>query len=271
MSTSAGIKQFSMLDDKLGNPSAAKMHRIIADGGDLFGMMAEADLSLVDRQAFQQLLFPAGKLTIPWTPVGEYADKIRVWNQARGWGLTEKHIGALERKLQATPHAGDLLPTSVTLSLGKGVSYDWREAMACLKVELRNLLGTGYWGFGERVSPELLQSFSGSEPKRGLYAAPAKLDLQEFYSANMRVDAIRTPDRKWPGTEVPWLLALNPQIVEMMTSVQIPQLGRIPALIAAGLCAGGQRSIPVVASGGTVGRASYSEVNLYHTVVSFRS
>jgi hypothetical protein len=268
MSTSAGIKQYAVLDDKLGSPSAEKMHRIIADGGDLFGMMAEADLSVVDRQAFQQLLFPAGELTIPWTPVAQYVDKIRAWNKMRGWGLTEKHIGAFARKLQSAPHAGDLLPTSVTLTLGKGLDYDWNEAWECIEYELRYLNGNNY-GIGKSIVPGRLQYFEGSESKRGPYLAPAKLDLHEFYYTKTRLMDIRSSDRKWPGTEVLWLLALNPQIVAMTSSSNVPCIGKVPTLIMAGLNFGNANAPTIAGSLGSFW--DFTKLYQYHTVVSFRS
>jgi hypothetical protein len=266
MSTSAGINQYAVLDEKLGKPSAAKMHHILAKGGDLFGMMAEADLSVVDREAFKQLLFPAGALTIPWTPVEEYLDRIRERNQERQWGLTEKHFGKLEEKLQCCPHTGNLKPTGVTLSLGEGLRHDWREAVKWL-IDSTDSCSEFRGAASNPFNSAFLKEYPGSEPKLGPYIAPAKLDIGEYWDREdgHRLREVRKPHHRWPGTEILWLMALNPQVVKLLDGEQLPYL-MMPGLLYDGYL------VPCVRDKGVDGTRQNTAAPLkLSSVVSFRS
>ena len=224
MSTPASVHQASkFVRDALGNPDSDRMQILLANSG-LFKELALADFSRIDRAAFTASLTPA-HAPIAWRPVSEYAAKISEWNKLRGWGLTKAQITTFARTL--VDHLDPLHPTGISLWLGRDLPYNWEEVMACLEHEV-TAVGekvTSYVG-AERVS-----FFPGSEQSGGRRLAVALLDLQTYWDPTDGVvpSEVRKIEKRLPGLEVAWLLALNPQVYLAMDHETIP------GLIAAGL------------------------------------
>ncbi len=104
--------------------------------GDLQKMMLKADLTRVDRQAFHALLNPP-PVPIKWGSAIDYVTKIRDWNQRFYLGLSDQQIDELFSVLPA--HASPLQPTGISLTLGRGLRYDWEVVMKILEYEIEKL------------------------------------------------------------------------------------------------------------------------------------
>ena len=224
MSTPASVHQASkFVRDALGNPDSDRMQILLANSG-LFKELALADFSRIDRAAFTASLTPA-HAPIPWRPVSEYAAKISEWNKLRGWGLTKAQITTFARNL--VDHLGPLHPTGISLWLGRDLPYNWEEVMACLEHEVEAL--------GKRFTPyvnaERVSFFPGSEQSGGRKLTVALLDLQTYWNPADGVipDEVRKIEKRLPGLEVAWLLALNPGAYVAI------DYETIPGFIAAGL------------------------------------
>lgn len=224
MSTPASVHQASkFVRDALGDPDSDRMQYLLANST-LFKELAQADFSKIDRAAFTALLTPT-PASIAWRPVGEYADKIGEWNKLRGWGLTKTHITTFARTL--VDHLDPLHPTGISLWLGRDLPYNWEEVMACLEYEVTAV--------GEKFTPyfgaERVSFFPGSERCGGRKLAVALLDLATYWNPTDSVvpKEVSKIEKRLPGLEVAWLLALNPQVYLAI------DYETIPGLIAAGL------------------------------------
>ena len=224
MSTPAFVHQANkFVRDALGNPDSNRMQILLANSG-LFNELAQADFSRIDRAAFTASLTPA-HAPIPWRPVSEYAAKISEWNKLRGWGLTKAQITTFARNL--VDHLDLLHPTGISLWLGRDLPYNWEEVMACLEHEVEAL--------GKRFTPyvnaERVSFFPGSEQSGGRRLAVALLDLATYWNPTDSVIPyeVRKIEKRLPGLEVAWLLALNPQVYLAI------DYEATPGLIAAGL------------------------------------
>ena len=233
MSTPASVHQASkFVRDALGNPDSDRMQILLANSG-LFKELALADFSRIDRAAFTASLTPA-HAPIPWRPVSEYAAKISEWNKLRGWGLTKAQITTFARNL--VDHLGPLHPTGISLWLGRDLPYNWEEVMACLEHEVEAL--------GKRFTPyvnaERVSFFPGSEQSGGRKLTVALLNLATYWDPTDGVipDEVRKIEKRLPGLEVAWLLALNPQVYLAI------DYETIPGLIAAGVVVGSV-SVPI--------------------------
>lgn len=227
MSTPASVHQASkFVRDALGDPDSDRMQYLLANSG-LFKELARADFSRIDRAAFTASLTPT-PAPIAWRSVGEYADKIAEWNKLRGWGLTKTQITTFARTL--VDHLDPLHPTGISLWLGRDLLYNWEEVMACLEHEVTAL--------GEKFTPyvgaERVSFFPGSEQSGGRKLAVALLDLATYWNPTDGVvpNEVRKIEKRLPGLEVAWLLALNPQVYLAI------DYGAIPGLVAAGLIVG---------------------------------
>lgn len=224
MSTPATIDQYAKLHHNLGKPNTCQLQDLIANSDLLVAMMNAGGLSRVDRSAFRAVLNPS----IPWRPVGEYADKIAEWNRLRGWGgwgFTKAQITTLDSQL--VDHLDPLHPTGISLWLGRDLSYNWEEAMACLKHEVEAL--------GEKFTPQVesncLSFFPGSEQSGERKLTVALLDLATYWDriGGVVLNKARGSESRLPGLEVAWLLALNAPVYLAIN------FDTIPGLIAAGL------------------------------------
>ena len=227
MSTPASVHQASkFVRDALGDPDSDRMQYLLANSG-LFKELAQADFSRIDRAAFKASLTPT-PAPIAWRPVSEYADKVNEWNKLRGWGLTKTQITTFAKNL--VDHLDPLRPTGISLWLGRDLLFNWEEVMACLQMEVEAL--------GEKFTPyvgaERVSFFPGSEQAGGLKLTVALLDLQTYWNPTDGVvpNEVRMTEKRLPGLEVAWLLALNPQVYVAI------DYETIPGLVAAGLVVG---------------------------------
>lgn len=224
MSTPASVHQASkFVRDALGDPDSDRMQYLLANSG-LFKELAQADFSRIDRAAFTASLTPT-PAPIAWRSVSEYADKIVEWNKLRGWGLTKTQITTFARTL--VDHLDPLRPTGISLWLGRDLPYNWEEVMACLEHEV-TALGENFTPY---VGAERVSFFPGSEQIGGRKLTVALLDLATYWNPTDGVvpNEVRKIEKRLPGLEVAWLLALNPQVYLAV------DYEAIPGLIAAGL------------------------------------
>ncbi len=226
MATSTPVSQkqaTKFVVDALGDPSGERMQYLLANSA-LFKELAQADFSKIDRAAFTASLTPT-PAPIAWRPVSEYADKINEWNKLRGWGLTKTQIITFAKNL--VDHLDPLHPTGISLWLGRDLSFNWEEVMACLQMEVEAL--------GEKFTPyvgvEQVSFFPGSEQAGGRKLTVALLDLQTYWNPTNGVvpNEVRKIEKRLPGLEVAWLLALNPQVYVAI------DYETTPGFIAAGL------------------------------------
>ncbi len=196
--------------------------RVLASAGftaeDVAHIIKKPGLASVMYASIQSAAQPIG-----WTPVDKYGAKLRDWNQQFKLGFTESQIDELVAKLPT--HAGPLQPTSITLTLGKGLQHDWNTAMKIVQYELSQIGGA----FTPYVDGSQLTYYAGCEvasDQRRL--APALLDLGRFWSKldGVSVRQVRGQLRgqPLPTTEVAWLLALSPQVYAAMDGKTIPRL-----------------------------------------------
>lgn len=210
------------------NPTNEQLQKFFGAGDLVKQMLNCPDLSKIDRSAFSALLFSKPNLTIPWTPVGDYVDRIMKRSELRGWGFTEDDVKKLVYALH--DHFGNLYPTSVSMWLGKDLKFNWSELMLWIKDEVEAL---GY-EFTEYFDVSRLSFFPGSEMSGKKSMDIVDLDLQTFWNPNegIVVRDEKPRRKKWPGLEVAVMLALNPQIYIMMDGKVVPYM------LAAGLVVG---------------------------------
>lgn len=194
----------------------------LIENGDLYHMLfTDADLAKVDRSAFRALLAPPPK-SINWTPVSQYADKLRDWNGRFHLGLTEEQISGLAAQLP--DHAGPHQPTGITLTLGEGLKGDRKVIQQIIKYELGKL-GVSYRDYLEDAH---FSYYSGSEPikEREPHLAPALLDIGRFWDPQNGVVVRKVREQlagqPLPGLEVDWLMALNPQVLIAIDYETVP-------------------------------------------------
>jgi hypothetical protein len=228
MSTpAASIHQASkFVRDALGDPDSNQMQYFLANSK-FFKQLAFADFSKIDEAAFVAAL-GLDSPSIPWRPVGGYADKIAEWNKLRGWGFTKAQIAKLATALADQDHLDPLHPTGVSLWLGQTLAYNWNEVMAVLRIEVEALPEK----FSPYVNADRVLFHQGSEQSGGRKLSVALLDMATYWRSPLSgviPNEVRQKEARLPGLEVAWLLALNPE-VNMAINYK-----RIPALIAAGL------------------------------------
>lgn len=209
-----GQKLLSLVKDV---PS--KQVQNLLENGDLLLALAKADGSRIDRAAFNALLAPVPE-AIDWTPVSQYADKLRDWNNRFSLGLSDEQIDGLILPDHAGPHQ----PTSITLTLGKGLQHDRKVVRQILKYEL-NKIGVAFTDYSEDAPTSY---FPGSEPADSKQPSlgTALLDIGRFWDSKNGVAprAVREQFRgqPLPALEVAWLLALNPQVYAAMDGKTVP-------------------------------------------------
>jgi len=223
MSTPASFDQYTKLHNVLNRPSSKSFQNFLANG-DLLLQMACVDLSKVDRSAFKAVLTPV-PASIAWRPVDEYYYKIIEWNELRGWGFTRPQISRFAATL--VDHLDPLHPTGISLWLGRDLPYNWEEVTACLKHEVE-VLGKR---FTQCVESDRVSFFPGSEQSGKRKLTVALLDLQTYWKPPEGVvpSKVRRIEKRLPGLEVAWLLALNAPVYLAIGYVTTP------GLIAAGL------------------------------------
>lgn len=157
--------------------------------------------------------------------VSTYPDLIAQRNQQRGWGLSTRQIDAYAEGLAGKNHTDLLLPIGTTLRLGRGLRYDWTESTFWVRDVLREHDVT--FNPAQYINPSRVPCFSGSEPENEeVELSVALLDLQTFWDADNGVVPCQARKQccPWPGTEVPWFLAMNPGYYLGMNGRDIPFL-----------------------------------------------
>lgn len=199
-----------------------QVQNLLANGDLVKALLGATDLGRVDRDAFRALLAPAPKPVTPirWGSAADYAAKLCDWNDRFRFGLRNQQIDELFAVLP--DHAGPLQPTGISLTLGKGLRHDWEVVMKVLEYELQKL-GVK---FTEYFDASRLSYFPGSEPAKAKtpQLEGALLDLQTFWDLQNGVmpREARRQRSRWPGLEVAWLLALNPEVFLAMNGETIP-------------------------------------------------
>ncbi len=225
MSTPASLNQVSkFVKDALGDPDSDRMQYLLANSK-YFKELAHADFSRIDFDAFTKSLTPAFA-PIAWNPVSGYVTKISEWNKLHGWGLTRGQIDTFVSGL--VDHLDPLHPTGISLWLGRDLPFNWEEVIACLKLEVEAL---GVKFNSDYFTSKQLSFFPGSEQSGKRKLTVALLDLQTYWNPTNGVvpSEVRRIEKRLPGLEVAWLLALNPEVYVAI------DYETIPGLIAAGL------------------------------------
>ncbi len=134
--TKASLAQGKQLLELFSGASSDQVQQLV-EAGDLVQALYQAEaLSGVDRASFEAVLAGTLRLPvppIPWTPVDQYAQRIRARADLRGWAISEDQTTALAERLCSCDHAGRLLPTSVSIWLGQDLEYNRAEAIAWLE------------------------------------------------------------------------------------------------------------------------------------------
>lgn len=175
--------------------------------GDLGKQLFKAgDLSFVNRDLFAELL-PQRLESLHWNPVVESLKRLSVLVDVFGLKISDYQIESIAASL---PDNDDpLLPTAIAYRTGKGEVADWELANAVLRYSLRahgipcpSSLGAVV----PRYQP------SKSRPKEtGVFGA--QLDLGVYWHKGRGMVAPRVNfEEELPNIEVPWLLALNPNM-----------------------------------------------------------
>lgn len=208
------------------NASSDQLQAILSNG-DLFQMLfTDSDLGLVDRRVLGALLAPPPK-QINWRPIAEYGPRLREWNAYFGLGLTEAQIDSLE----LPDHAGPHLPTSINLTLGKGLLNDRQVVQQIIAYEMRQIrrkytdyIGNNGWSVA--YYPGCEPTTINPEPQ----LAPALLDIGRFWNPKDGVtipgvrNELAAASEPMPTLEVDWLMAFNPQVLAAIDGKTIPGL-----------------------------------------------
>ncbi|HUC96491.1 MAG TPA: hypothetical protein VMR16_02375 [Candidatus Saccharimonadales bacterium] len=222
MSTPATLKQGRKLLDLVSGSTCEEMQNLLGAGDLIKQIMACPDPSRVDKSAFAALLATVhqSQSSIPWTPVGQYVDRIMARSQSRAWGFTPADANKLNAKLR--DHDGPLTPTGVSIWLGDNLSYNWVEMLAWIKDEVEKLGFT----FQDNFSFDRLSFYPGSEVTGKRKLDVVDLDLATFWDSTNGVipRKVRPTRPKWPGLKVATLLALNPQVYVAMDGETIPYM-----------------------------------------------
>lgn len=157
---------------------------------------------------------------IPWTPVADYVYRIMARSQLRDWGFTQADADKLSTTMH--DHHGQLMPTGVSIWLGKNLKFNWTEMTAWIEDEVKALEFT----FQDYFGPSRLSFYPGSEVTGKRKLDVVDFDLATFWDSINGVipGDVRSTRQKWPGLEVLQLLALNPQVCVAMDGKTIPYM-----------------------------------------------
>jgi len=180
-----------------------------------------SNLSQFNSERFKALLNEE-PVEIPWTSTDQYIERIMKRNDKRNWGLTMYNVKCF--MLYLKKHRSSLNPTGVNIWLGKGLVYNWTEAMFWLKDELEAL------NHDFKISFDTSRIKFRSNFKRrsdcGLFAV--KLDVGTYWNPVNGIapwDILRSSSIKvWPDLSIPFTLALNPQVFTKMDGKTIPYM-----------------------------------------------
>lgn len=122
-------------------------------------------------------------------------------------------------------HAGPLQPTGLRITLGHGLFYNWQEVLRWIGDEAKQRglgLNTDF-----TLTESLISFYPGSEVTTAVSSTTVvRLDISKYWNRDdgLKVGAVRSPNVVWPGLEVAWLLALNPDYLFAMDGERFPYL-----------------------------------------------
>ena len=158
------------------------------------------------------------------TQVGEYPDRIKERSDLCNWKFSRKDVAKLSKGLRSCDHESPSKHIGVDIDLGKGLAYNCAQAISWLKVGINEL------GFELKVyiNPDELSALS---KRQGPDLKIVELDFETFWNqfTGLSIKQVISSRDDWPGTEILWFAALNPQIIVNMNGVQIPYI-LIPGL-----------------------------------------
>ncbi|GHU09004.1 hypothetical protein FACS189431_6300 [Alphaproteobacteria bacterium] len=151
---------------------------------------------------------------VEWTDPKLYHAIIEQRSIERGWPSLDKHFNLNK------PHSGNYRLTSVTLSLGQGLDYDFAEAVAWAK-DVITRLGFQFDNYleGLHIHADIFDYSALEAPS----VRPAQLDLNAYWDTcvGCSVADSRTTHRQ-AILEPLWLFCMNPLIWLKMDGRKIP-------------------------------------------------
>ena len=176
-------------------------------------------LEKIDIPQFKALLEnPTPK--IEWTPVKQYAERILKRSDECGWGFSKSDVINLASNLKE--HSGSLYPSSINIWLGEDIEHNWAEAINWLRDEVDSLS----YSLQTYFEPRQVSFTPNSEQSGPKCLKSIQLDLATYWDPICGISPFKIKQTKsiWPGLEIVWLLALNPQIFLDMDGLNIPYL-----------------------------------------------
>lgn len=210
------------------NATREQVQSLLANGDLLKELLNAPDLSKVSREKFQALMAPPPQV-IDWTPVHQYADKLREWSEQKQleFSLLDEHIA----NLVVPDHAGPYQPTSIVLEYGIGFAFNLRVVREVLAYELHKL-GVPFTDTIGQQAGRFLDS--KPEQRRSPQLNAALLDIGRFWDfqngVSVREVRERLAGQPLPGLEVYWLMALNAQVFAAIDRTTVPAL-LVPGLV----------------------------------------
>lgn len=189
-----------------------------------------SDLKKIDVPQLKALL-ENEPTKIEWTPVRQYAEKILKRSDERGWGFTKSDVMDFDSKLSI--HSNSLRPIGVDIWLGKDLEINWSEAISWLSDEVSALS----YDLQIYFKPSQVSFMPNCEKKGRKSLNEVGLDLATFWDPICGISPFKIKKTKpiWPGLEIVWLLALNPQVFINMDGLNIPYL-IVPGLSIDSVC-----------------------------------
>lgn len=164
--------------------------------------------------------------SVALTPVGQYVHRIMDRSDKCGWGFTSQDADILSANLQ--DHESPMRPTGVDIWLGNDLQYNWQQAVDWLREEVKTL-GHKLLVFFKPISLSFLPN---CERQLGLNLDVVKLDFKTFWNPSEGLSSKKVLSNRsiWPGLEIAWFLALNPQVFMNMDGKTIPYI-QAPGLV----------------------------------------
>lgn len=208
----------------VGHGKVLQFERLLVDEANMTAEELEAVLR-EPKLAHGMLGWLREQLTPPvpqpnYTPVADYVGRIMARSELRGWGLTGNHADALTQQLEGLDHAGPLSPVGVRVWLGKNLEYNWTETLAWLQDEAK-AQGLEY----NKYFDSMPSFYPGCEIKGKAKLTAVGLDLTLWNQHDGVVPHDERPKLPyWPSLEVPQLLCLNPELMQIMDGENFPYL-----------------------------------------------
>jgi len=166
--------------------------------------------------------------SVALTQVGDYVDRIMKRSKLCKWGFTSKDAAKLRKRLKGYEHENPYMPIGVDIWLGRDLQYNWLQVTDWLRDEV---MTSGHKLLVFFKSSDL-SFLPGCGRKSGLGLSIVKLDFKTFWNPLESLSDKKVLSNRpiWPGLEIAWFLALNPQIFTNMDGAIIPYL-QAPGLV----------------------------------------